>query len=150
MRQGIPQVTHPRGGDRQRATARTPLGGLGALQAQVELVLASDQALTRGGLQDLQLSLVMGRPDVLDIPRPPPGGVHDLHGRRSRRGLHRAQVRGHEPTLRARISAQIRSRQSAKPQVSEPHALPAAKRVTSQAALDMATPAGKAAIQQPA
>jgi hypothetical protein len=31
----------------------------------VEFVLPSDQPLARGGLQDLQLTLVAGRPDVL-------------------------------------------------------------------------------------
>jgi hypothetical protein len=49
----------------------SPPGSLSTFQAQVELVLASHQALARGGLQDLQVSLIVSRPDVLDIPRPP-------------------------------------------------------------------------------
>jgi hypothetical protein len=42
-----------------------PCGG-----PQVKLVLASDQTLARGGLQDLQLDVIVNRPDVLDVPRP--------------------------------------------------------------------------------
>ena len=67
MRQGILQVPI-RDDVMGSRPPRTPPGGLRALQAQVELVLARDQALARDGPQDLQLGLIMGRPDVLDVP----------------------------------------------------------------------------------
>jgi hypothetical protein len=38
----VQQAAHPRRGDRQRATARSPPRGLGALQAQVKLTRAAD------------------------------------------------------------------------------------------------------------
>jgi hypothetical protein len=44
MRGGVPQVPHPQRRDRQRTVTPTPLGVFGALQAPVELALASDQA----------------------------------------------------------------------------------------------------------
>jgi hypothetical protein len=75
-----------------------PPGRLSALQVQVEFLLPSGQALPGGGLQQLQLRAV-GRPEVLDVSRPPPGGVHDLHRRRPRGGLHGVHVRGHQATL---------------------------------------------------
>ena len=45
----------------------------------------------------LDLHVVTGGPDVLDVPRPTPGRVHDLHRRRTRRGLHRAHIRRPRP-----------------------------------------------------
>jgi hypothetical protein len=51
------------------------------LQAQVQLALPGRQLLPPGGLQQLYLSRGMRRPQMLDIPRPAAGRVHDLHGR---------------------------------------------------------------------
>jgi hypothetical protein len=59
-------------------------------------------ALPGDSLQHLQLGVVVGRPDVLDLARPTPGGVHYLHRSGTGRGLQRAHVRGHQPTLRTR------------------------------------------------
>jgi hypothetical protein len=74
-------MAHPRRGDRQRPAARAPPGGLGALQAQPKLALTSSQPLPRRRFQQLQLSIVMGGPDVLDIPRP----AHPTSARSARR-----------------------------------------------------------------
>ena len=46
--------------------------------AEVKLALPGSQALTRGRLQHFQPGIVMRRPDVPDIPRPPVGRMHDL------------------------------------------------------------------------
>ena len=64
--QGVPQVAHPRGGDLQRR------GGSRAAQAEVEFHLPGRQPLPRGGLQRLQLGVVVRRADVLNVPRPAP------------------------------------------------------------------------------
>jgi hypothetical protein len=45
----------------------------------------------------------MGRAEVLDTPRPAPGGVYDLGRDRSRGSLHRAHV-GHRGRLQARLA----------------------------------------------
>jgi hypothetical protein len=111
VHESAPELTHPRRSDQQRST-RTLLGGLGSLQAQVELVLARGQTLPGDRPQDLQLGIIVRRAEVLDVPRPPPRGAHNLHRRRTRRGLHRAHLRGHQPTLRPGISAQTRSRRA--------------------------------------
>ena len=93
----------------QRSAARR-------LKAQAELQLPRGQPLLRRGLQSLQLSVVMRRPDVLDLPRPPPRRPHDLHRHRARLGLHRPQIR-HEATLRAIVSAQLQLSRKQKQQV---------------------------------
>jgi hypothetical protein len=72
VHKGVDQRRHPRPQDRQRATRPR-------LQLKVELGLTSREALPCHGLQQLQLDLVMRRPDVLHRPRPAPVGVHDLH-----------------------------------------------------------------------
>jgi hypothetical protein len=92
-------MAHPRGGDRQRTAASAPPGRLGDLQAQVKLALSAGQALPGRGLQQLQLHLVMGRAEVLYIPRPAPRRMDDLYRRRTRRGLHRPHIRGYQPSL---------------------------------------------------
>jgi len=89
-----------------------------AIQAEVELVLPGSQPLTANGPQQLQLDLVMGRPDVLDLPRPTATGVHDLHRAGTRRRPHRTDVRGHRPTIEPRLvppseTLDARSRRSA-------------------------------------
>ena len=103
------------GSARSRASSRCPIReeviGSGppaaaGIQAQVKLALPGRQPLPRRGLQQLQLRVIVRRADVLDLPRPPPRGVHDLHRRRARRRLHRPHIR-HPATLRPRISAQI-------------------------------------------
>jgi hypothetical protein len=48
-------------------------------QARVELLLAFGDALLGGGLERLQLRVVVGRPDVLHPPCAPAGRPHDLH-----------------------------------------------------------------------
>lgn len=83
---GAGQVTHPGRGDRQRAS-RSP-----ALRAGAEFRLPGRQPLPRRRLQRLQLSLLVRRADVPDVPRPAPRRPHDLHRRRPRDGLHRANL----------------------------------------------------------
>ena len=73
--QRIEQAAHPRRGDRQRPARRC------GVQGQVKLTLPGRQPLPRRSLQQLQLRIIVGRADVLDIPRPAMGGVDDLHGR---------------------------------------------------------------------
>jgi hypothetical protein len=85
--QRVPQTPHPRGHDLQRATN----GSLG--QPEVELALPGRQPLPRRRLERLQLELVMSRPQMLNRAGTAPRRVHDLHRRRSRRGLHRPHVR---------------------------------------------------------
>ena len=65
-------------------------------------------------LQRLQLHLVMRRADVLDVARPAPRGVHDLHRRRSRRGPHCAH-RCHRRRLRTPVSAVMTQLATASP-----------------------------------
>ncbi len=97
--QSIQQVPHPRGRDRQRPAAR-------GLKSQVKLQLARGQPLPGSGLQRVQLGLVVRRAEVLDLARPPPRRVHDLHRRRARLRLHRPDIR-HQATLWAIVSAQL-------------------------------------------
>src|SRR3954447_26546479 len=66
--------------------------------------------------QRLNLGLVVAGSDVLDPPRPAPGGPHDLHPGGPRRRPHGAHV-GHQPTLRPPISAQVRAPHLKNPQV---------------------------------
>jgi hypothetical protein len=77
MLQRVQQAAHPRRGDRQRP-ARRP-----RIQAQVQHALTGREPLPRRRLQQLQPGIIVGRADVLDVPRPAVGGVHDLHGRRA-------------------------------------------------------------------
>ncbi len=75
-------------------------------QAQVKLTLPRGQPLPRSSLQQLQLPVIVSRADVLDLPRPPVPGVHDLHRRGTRRRPDRPHIR-HPVTLGPRISVQI-------------------------------------------
>ena len=76
----------------------------------------------------------MRRAQMLDLPRPPLQGVHDLHRRRARRRPHRPRIR-HQATSEPLISAHTQVPRTTKPQVSEPQASWAANPVTSQAEL---------------
>lgn len=51
------------------------------------LVLPCSQPLTGSSLERLDPSLVMGRPEILDLAGPTVRGVHDLDGGRSRSRL---------------------------------------------------------------
>ena len=88
--QRLPQVPHPGAGDLQRAARLRAV-----VQPQVQLALTGGQPLPRHGRQHRQPSLVVRGPDVLDIARAPPRGVHDLHRPRPRGRLHGAHVRRH-------------------------------------------------------
>lgn len=66
---------------------------------QVEAELAGVEPLPGDLLEHRQLSVIMGRANVLDAARPLPGGVHDLHRTGPRRRPDRANVRTHTPTL---------------------------------------------------
>jgi hypothetical protein len=125
--QGIRQVPHPRGRDRQRPAASPGCG----VQAQVKLALPGRHPLHRRSLQRLQLGFIVRRADVLDLPRPPPRGPRDLHRRRARRRLHRPHIR-HRATLRPPLSAQIRFRHARKPQLSPPRSSRTPNREPSQ------------------
>jgi hypothetical protein len=67
----------PRGSAAARRLAQP--GRIGGLQAQVKLALAGRQPLPRGGLLQLQLAVIMRRPEVLDVPRPAVRRIYDLH-----------------------------------------------------------------------
>ena len=71
----VDQVTHTRGGDRQR-----PARGR-AVQPEVKLRLPGRHPLTGRRLQRLELGLVVRRADVLDVPRPAPRRPDELHRR---------------------------------------------------------------------
>jgi hypothetical protein len=73
--------------------------GPGVSQAQIEHLLAFGKALGGGGLQRLQLGVIMGRTEMLDTARTAPRPPHNLHRRRPRAGLHGAHI-GHHRTLR--------------------------------------------------
>ena len=66
---------------------------------QVEAELAGVEPLPGDLLEHRQLSVIMGRANVLDAARPHPGGVHNLHRTGPRRRPDRANVRTHTPTL---------------------------------------------------
>ena len=87
--QRIPQVAHPRGGDGQRLLA----GSRPQVHTQVQLGLPSGHPQPRCRLQRLKLGIIVRRADVLDIPRPPARGVHDLHRPGPRRRPNRAHIR---------------------------------------------------------
>jgi hypothetical protein len=55
-------VTHPRRGDRQR-----PTGLRWRIEPEVELALTSGEPLPGGGLEQLELDIVVRRTDVLDL-----------------------------------------------------------------------------------
>lgn len=124
--QRVEQAAHPRRRDRQRP-------GPGSLrpQAQVKLALPGRDPLPPGGLQCLQLRLVVGRAEVLDVPRPPPRRPYDLDRRRARCRLHRPHV-GHRATLRPRISAQVQHPRTPNQQVTAPRQPMISKLVLSQ------------------
>jgi hypothetical protein len=85
-------MTHPGRDDLQRATRGSRRRGrLPGFQAEVQLALTRREPLPCGGLQRLNLGLVVPRPEMLDLARPTPRRVHDLHRDR----LHGADV-GHE------------------------------------------------------
>ena len=123
MPQRVPQVPHPRGRDRQRTTRR---GVFTTVQAEVELTLTRRQALPRGRLQHLQLRLVMRRTDVLDVARPPPGGVHDLHRPRPPTPSSPSAHTGTPAHPTTPLGAQIRARQRQTPR-STPRGTPNAE-----------------------
>ena len=110
MPQRVQQAAHPRRRDRQRPALRR------RIQAQLQLALPGCQPLPGDRLQQLQLAIIVRRADVLDLPRSPMRGVHDLHRDRARRRLHRPEIR-HPATLRPRISAHIRLHQTENMQV---------------------------------
>ena len=60
------------------------------LPRQVEAELAGVEPLPGDLLEHRQLSVIMGRANVLDAARPLPGGVHDLHRTGPRRRPDRA------------------------------------------------------------
>jgi hypothetical protein len=60
---------------------------------EVQPVLVAVQPLPGDSLQHLHLDWGMRRPDVLDLPRPTPVRMHDLHRGRLARGLHRPNIR---------------------------------------------------------
>jgi len=67
---------------------------------EVQGVLIDVQPLLGDGLQHLHLARRVSRPDVLDLARPAPVRVHDLHRDRTAGGLHGPDV-GHSDRLEA-------------------------------------------------
>jgi hypothetical protein len=59
--QGVQQVPHPGGGDRQRPATR-------GLKSQGEFHLPGRDPLLRCGLRRLKLCLIVRRPEVLNLP----------------------------------------------------------------------------------
>ena len=99
-RQRDPQMRSPRRHDLQRT--RAGHHGRRGPKVEIQLALTSRQPLRRRGLQRRQLRIVVSGPDMLDIARPAPRGVHDLHSRRSRRRPDRPHI-GHRTRLRDRL-----------------------------------------------
>lgn len=62
----VPQVPHPRGRDRKRATTRRTR--VSTAQAQIKLALTCSHTLPRSSPEDLKLYIVVRRTDVLDVP----------------------------------------------------------------------------------
>jgi hypothetical protein len=91
--QGVQKVPRPRGRDRQRAAS----GPSAEARAERKLTLPGRHPLPRRGPQQLQLRVIVRGPDVLDVPRSPVRGVHDLHRPRARGGPHRPHVRHTRP-----------------------------------------------------
>src|ERR1022692_5186762 len=74
-----------------------------------------------GRLQQLHLSPAMRRPQMLDLPWPPPGGIHDLNRRCGALTTSSLSERTGTPTAkRPRASAQIRHLTGSNPQVTKP------------------------------
>jgi hypothetical protein len=67
-------VAHPESGDLQR-----PARLRRRVQTQIQLALTGGQPLPGDGLQQLEIDIVVRRPDVLDVPRALPRRVHDLN-----------------------------------------------------------------------
>ena len=132
MIEGIQQVAHPGGGDRQRPAARR-------LQAQVEFQLSGRDPLLCRGLQRLQPRLIVRRPEMFDLPRPAPRGPHDLHRGRPRCGLYCPHVR-HRATLRAAPSAQVHLSQTANQQVNATRSQRTRDREPTQVTLSVLVP----------
>ena len=76
--------------------------GPSGVEPEIEGALAFGQPLTGRGLECFDLTIVMGRTQVLDLARTAPGGPHNLHCGRPRRRLDRAHI-GHHGTLRVQI-----------------------------------------------
>jgi hypothetical protein len=100
-----PQAPRDRQGSSTAADARMAWGrsclSVMAISVTVRAAPISSDAAPRapGRLAaQLQLSIVVGRPRVLDFPRSAPRRVHDLHRRRTRRRLRRPHMR-HQATL---------------------------------------------------
>ena len=103
-------MPHSRRRDRQRAAP----AATAEVWAEIQHALPGRQALPRDRFQQLQLGVIVRRPDVLNLPRPAMVGVHDLHRGGARRS--RPHIR-HRATLRPRISAQIQSPETRNPQL---------------------------------
>ena len=72
--------------DRRLVIAELPI-------VEVQPVLVGVQSVPGDSLEHLHLGRGMRRTDVLDLPRPTPVRVHDLHRGRPARGLHRPDIR---------------------------------------------------------
>jgi len=82
-----------------------PHGRRRRVQAEVQLVLPGVQPLPGDLHQHRELGLIVRRAKVLDDPAHPGTLVHDLHGRRPRRGLHLPHERGHIVRIPGTLSA---------------------------------------------
>ena len=82
-----------------------PHGRRRRVQAEVQLVLPGVQPLPGDLHQHRELGLIVRRAKVLDDPAHPGTLVHDPHGRRPRRGLHRPHERGHIVRIPGTLSA---------------------------------------------
>ena len=74
------------GQDRSLVVTKLPV-------TEVQGVLIDVQPLLGDRLQHLHLARCVRRPNVLDLSRPTPVRVHDLHRDRTTGGLHRAHIR---------------------------------------------------------
>jgi hypothetical protein len=86
--EGIPQVTHPRQRDRQRAAHSRPA----AIHAEIKFALPSRHPLRSGRLQHCQLGVVVRGADVLDVARASPRRVDDLDRSRPTLSSHCART----------------------------------------------------------
>lgn len=114
-----PETTRPTGAPsvRRRFPAARPRRPSRPGSAPVELGLPLDDPLCGPSLERRKLLLIMRRAKVLDLPRPPPRGVDDLDGPRSRGRLHRPYIR-HRRRIRTRLVRQISRPRHAKQQAS--------------------------------